>query len=66
MDFCGFDKATGNKISSRETADRLRGLAREVRRIGDGYRHDPEAIAIQKDGVASRLIAIARELDTTR
>lgn len=66
MDFCGFAKVTGNKVSGRETASSLRDIARDVRRIGDGFRHDPEAIAIQKDDLARRLVTIARELESSR
>ncbi|GAB4184045.1 MAG: hypothetical protein OHK0024_24090 [Thalassobaculales bacterium] len=51
--------------SRRETpvAVELRELAREVRRIGDGWRSDPEAIAMQKDDVAERLRDLARRLE---
>lgn len=41
---------------------RLNELARDVRRIGDGYRSDPEAIAIQKDTIARELTTLAREI----
>ena len=44
-------------------SDRLLELAADVRRIGDGWRDDPEAVAIQKDAVANRLAALAREVD---
>jgi hypothetical protein len=44
-------------------AARLYELAVEVRRIGNGYRHNPEQIAEQKDDIASDLIALARELE---
>ena len=43
--------------------DQLRVRARAVRQIGDGWHDDPEAVAIAKDDVAKRLVAIARELD---
>lgn len=44
-------------------ADRLRDLARAVRRIGDGYRTNPEAIAIQKDSIATDLARLARAME---
>lgn len=47
-------------------ADRLRALAREVRRIGDPYRTDPEAIAVAKDEIAHELVSLARRLDGGR
>ncbi len=46
--------------------DELRDLARDVRRIGDGYRRDPESLAIQKDGISKRLVVIARRLEAVR
>lgn len=44
-------------------AEDLRQLASEVWRIGDGARHDPEAVYLAKDSIAKRLEAIAREID---
>lgn len=41
----------------------LRSLATTVRRIGDGWRGDPERIALEKDLVASQLQSLARELE---
>jgi hypothetical protein len=41
---------------------RLNELARDVWRIGDGHRTNPEAIAIAKDDIAHRLAALAKEL----
>jgi len=37
-----------------------------VRRIGDAYRIDPEAIALAKDRIASDLIGLARILEMGR
>jgi hypothetical protein len=48
----------------RSLAARLYAFAGEVRRIGDGYRHNPEQIAEQKDDIATGLVALARELET--
>jgi len=48
---------------STDLSDRLRELAADVRRIGYGWRDDPEAVAIQKDEVSKRLTALAREVD---
>jgi hypothetical protein len=47
-------------------AEQLRGLAIAVRRIGDGFRCNPEQIAEQKDSVAHDLDRIADELEATR
>jgi hypothetical protein len=47
-------------------SDRLRTLAREVRRIGVASRHDPERIAIAKDSIAHELVTLARRLDGGR
>ena len=47
-------------------ADRLRELARDVRRIGDPFRHDPEAIAAAKDEIAFELVRLARRLEGGR
>lgn len=44
-------------------AHELRDLARAVRRIGCGFRTDPEAIAITKDEIARKLALVARRLD---
>lgn len=49
-----------------QPADRLRALARDVRRIGDGLRHDPEAIATAKDHIACELLILARRLEGGR
>ncbi len=49
--------------SGAHTADELRSLARDVRRIGDGFRDNPEAIAIAKDDVVHRLVALARRVE---
>lgn len=43
--------------------DELRDLANAVRRIGNGYRDDPEAIAIAKDTISHRLRTLARRLE---
>lgn len=43
--------------------DRLREIAGDVRRIGCGYRSDPEAIAMAKDKVAKDLARLAREVE---
>lgn len=47
-------------------ADELRRLAIDVRRIGCGYRADPEAIASAKSEIAGRLTSLARELEARR
>jgi hypothetical protein len=44
-------------------ADQLRGLARDVRRIGRSGRGDPESVAIDKDDVAHRLARMARAME---
>ena len=49
--------------STSQVAERLRKLATDVRRIGDGWSQDPETVAIQKDDVARSLISLARELE---
>jgi hypothetical protein len=46
--------------------DELRALAVAVRRIGDGYRDDPETIAIAKDQIAARLAGLARRMEAAR
>lgn len=46
--------------------DELRQLAGEVRRIGCGYRSDPETIAVAKSEIASRLVKLARDLEGRR
>ncbi len=51
------------RVQTLNISTRLRDLARDVRRIGNGYRCDPEAIAIRKDEIAKKLAAIARELE---
>lgn len=48
---------------ARATAEQLTQLARDVRRIGSGFTADPEAIAIQKDEIAHKLVILARELE---
>lgn len=53
-------------IASNRPADRLRALARDVRRMGDAYRRDPESIALEKDEIASELLSLARRLDGGR
>lgn len=45
-------------LLARELAE----LSHEVRKIGCGYRSDPETIAIQKDAIARRLSRLAREV----
>jgi hypothetical protein len=41
----------------------LRDVARAVRCIGDGYRSNPETIALAKDNLARRLHLLAREVE---
>ena len=53
--------AAGNPIS-----DQLRGIAASIRRIGSGFRDDPETIAIQKDSAATRLVKLVRVLEGSR
>jgi hypothetical protein len=44
----------------------LRDVANTVRRIGDGFRSDPESIALAKDNAARRFIDLARRLERAR
>jgi hypothetical protein len=44
-------------------SERLRQLARRVRRLGVSGRTDPESVLVEKDEIAHRLNGIARELD---
>ncbi|MCH2394314.1 hypothetical protein [Oceanibaculum sp.] len=44
----------------------LRVLARAVRMLGDGYRTDPESIAIAKSEIAHRLVKLAIRLEGAR
>jgi hypothetical protein len=46
-------------------SERLKQLSKDVRRIGCGYRTDPETIAIQKSDIATALTQLARELEAT-
>ena len=48
---------------SSRLPDELRGLARSVHAIGFGYRTVPESIAVAKDMIATRLLAIVRDLE---
>ncbi|MGP1397162.1 MAG: hypothetical protein ACTS3R_16770 [Inquilinaceae bacterium] len=50
-------------LPAARVADQLRGLAGAVRRIGDGYRCDPETIAAQKDDIAFRLRILAQAVE---
>lgn len=43
--------------------DELRDLAVAVRRIGCGYRENPETIAAAKDTIAKQLAKLARHLE---
>lgn len=43
--------------------DRLRALAKDVRRIHDPFRSDPERILEQKDTIAHELRRIADDLE---
>jgi len=54
--------ALPERDKSRQVAVELRQIAGDVRRIGDGYRTNPEAVAIAKDDIAKRLATITREL----
>jgi hypothetical protein len=54
---------TGHDSATAGIADRLRELARAVRRIGG---RDPEAIAIAKDDIAFALVGLARRVDGGR
>ncbi len=47
-------------------AEDLRQLASDVWRIGDGVRHDPEAVYLAKDSIAKRLEALARQIERRR
>lgn len=38
-------------------------IARKVRRIDDGYSSNPESILLFKEGIAERIIDIARRLE---
>ena len=51
---------------SGTVSDALRRLARDVRRIGGPYRATPEDIALAKDGIATELATIARDLESGR
>lgn len=44
-------------------SEKLRDLACDVRRIGNGFRDDPETILMIKDEVAEDLYKIARQLE---
>lgn len=46
--------------------EELRDLARQVRRIGCGFRSDPETIALVKDDIALRLGRLARRLEAVQ
>jgi hypothetical protein len=48
---------------SPNVPEELRDLARAVRRIGDGYRCDPETVALAKDEIATRLAGLARQME---
>ena len=50
-------------LSQGSLARELADLSQEVRRIGCGYRSDPETIAIQKDEIARRLSRLARAVE---
>lgn len=41
----------------------LRQLARDVRRMGDGYRADAETLALRREAIAERLLKLAREAE---
>ena len=58
-----FGKVSNRSATPEPVPERLRSLANDVRRIGDGYRADPETLALRKDDIASRLAEIARELE---
>ena len=45
-----------------QQTDELRSLPRAVRRIGYGWRKDPEAIAIAKDGISKAFMRLALRL----
>ena len=49
--------------SSFELAEELRELALDVRRLGNGFRQDPEALCIAKDEIAKRLAGLARQVE---
>jgi len=51
---------------SEPYSERLKRLSRDVRRIGCGYRTDPESIAIQKSNIARELAELARQLEGGR
>jgi len=44
-------------------AEELRELAHSVRRMGNPYRTDPEAILTQKEDCADRLLSLAAALE---
>ena len=58
--------AAERRPSQGDVGNRLRALARDVRRIGDAYRRDPESIAVEKDEIATELLSLARRLDGGR
>lgn len=43
-------------------AEELKAIAGDVRRIGCAFRADPEAILMQKDAIARRLVELARRV----
>lgn len=55
--------AANHSVSRCGLASQLLDLSRDVRRIGCGFRTDPETIALAKDSIAARLRAIARQLE---
>jgi len=56
------DGGTPGNTKPRNVVEELAEIARRVRRIGDGWRSDPETIAIEKDELASRIRRAARQL----
>jgi hypothetical protein len=52
------------KTAAAPLGEELRDLARRVRRLDNGYRADPESIAIEKDYIAGRLFGLADGLGT--
>jgi hypothetical protein len=47
-------------------SDQFRDIAADFRRIGSGFRTDPETIAIEKDDAAARLVRLAHDMDGGR
>jgi hypothetical protein len=52
-----------NNGSASAIVDELRDLARDVRRLHDPFRSNPERVLIAKDNIASRLVRLASAME---